>query len=60
MRRFTGSQPLADHQPLSSEDDRPRSPEANASQDGETRNNDRAIHVEPPTQEQRYANTSTG
>ena len=33
---------------------------ANASQDGETRNNDRAIHVEPPTQQQRYANTSTG
>ena len=54
------SQPLADHQPPSSEDDRPPSPVANALQDGETRNNDRAIHVEPPTQEQRYANTSIG
>ena len=54
------SQPLADHQPPSSEDDRPPSSVANALQDGETRNNDRAIHVEPPTQEQRYANTSIG
>ena len=50
----------APFQPPSSEDDRPPSPVANALQHGETRNNDRAIHVEPPTQEQRYANTSIG
>ena len=54
-------------QPLRGEDDRSsreEGPVTNASQEEETRDNDRAIHVErqpePPTHEQRYASTLTG